>query len=202
MTVYFIRHAQSAFNAVHDPRKPDPMIFDAPITELGKTQAQKARRRVKKLNIETVIVSPFTRTLQTASWIFGHKFPFQISADVREQLCNSCDVGSTPAELSMIYPHLDFSHLAERWWYDGEKDHRGISVEPEEVLMERAKNFASHLKRENIHSTAIVSHGNFIRAMTGVKPENCEIIEFDPSYSFIADDGVAGGHRVAGTKPA
>ena len=61
MTVYFIRHAQSAFNAVHDPRKPDPMIFDAPITELGKTQAQKARRRVKKLNIETVIVSPFTQ---------------------------------------------------------------------------------------------------------------------------------------------
>ncbi|NBT42214.1 MAG: histidine phosphatase family protein, partial [Alphaproteobacteria bacterium] len=95
MTVYFIRHAQSAFNAVHDPRKPDPMIFDAPITELGKTQAQKARRQVEKLNIETVIVSPFTRTLQTASWIFGHKFPFQISADVREQLCNSCDVGST-----------------------------------------------------------------------------------------------------------
>ena len=30
VTIYLIRHAQSAFNAVHDdPNKPDPMIFDA-----------------------------------------------------------------------------------------------------------------------------------------------------------------------------
>ena len=33
------------------------------------------------------------------------------------------------------------------------------------------------LKREAIHSTAIVSHGNFIRALTGIKPKNCEVIE-------------------------
>ncbi len=188
MTIYFIRHAQSAFNAVHDPLKPDPMIFDAPITDLGKIQAQQVRRQVEKLDVKTVIVSPFTRTIETALWIFGFRFPFQISADVREQLCNSCDVGSAPGELSRSFPHLSFDHLAERWWYDGEKDHRGISVEPEEVLMKRANNFASHLRRENIHSTAIVSHGNFIRAMTGVKPKNCEIIKFDPSYSVIAGD--------------
>ena len=35
--------------------------------------------------------------------MFGFKFPFQISADVREQLCNSCDVGSTPNELSRVF---------------------------------------------------------------------------------------------------
>ncbi len=92
MTIYLIRHAQSAFNAVHDPKKPDPMIFDAPITELGKTQARLARNEVEKLNIKSVIVSPFTRTLQTAQLIFEKSLPFQISAAVREQLCNSCDV--------------------------------------------------------------------------------------------------------------
>ena len=180
MTVYLIRHAQSAFNAVHDPLKPDPMIFDAPLTEFGKIQAKQARSQVQKLDIKTVIVSPFTRTLQTAKLIFGDRLKFQISADVREQLCNSCDVGSAPGELARKFPHLDFNHLAERWWYEGEKDHRGISVEPEEVLMGRANNFASHLKREVIQSTAIVSHGNFIRALTGIKPKNCEIIQFDP----------------------
>ena len=179
MSVYLIRHAQSAFNAVHDPLKPDPMIFDAPITELGEVQAYQARRQVEKLDINAVIVSPFTRTLQTAQLIFGDRLKFQISADVREQLCNSCDVGSAPGELARKFPHLDFNHLAERWWYEGEKDHRGISVEPEEVLMERANNFASHIKREDIQSTAIVYHGNFIRALTGIKPKNCEIIQFD-----------------------
>ena len=48
MTVYLIRHAQSAFNAVHDPLKPDPMIFDAPLTEFGKIQAKQARSQVRK----------------------------------------------------------------------------------------------------------------------------------------------------------
>ena len=184
MAIYLIRHAQSVFNAAYDPLKPDPMIFDALITELGEFQAQQARCKVERLDIKTVIVSPFMRTLQTAQLIFGDRLPFQISADVREQLCNSCDVGSTPSKLSKIFPHFDFDHLDECWWYDGEKDQRGISVEPEEVFMKRVNNFASHLKHENIHSTAIVSHGNFIRALTGIKPENCEIIEFDPSNLF------------------
>jgi len=46
--------------------------------------------------------------------------------------------------------------------------------------MERANGFAEYIRRESIHSTAIVSHGNFIRALTGIKPQNCEIIEFNP----------------------
>jgi broad specificity phosphatase PhoE len=180
MTIYLIRHAQSAFNAVYDSNKPDPMIFDAPITALGETQAQQARSEINQLDLKNVIVSPFTRTLQTAHLIFGDKLPFQINATVREQLCNSCDVGSSPQELARDYPHLDFDHLDDCWWHDGEKDHRGISVEPHETLQERANGFAEFLKRERIHSTAIVSHGNFIHALTGIQPKNCEVIKFNP----------------------
>ena len=84
MTIYLIRHAQSAFNAVYDPNKPDPMIFDAPITALGETQAQQARSEVKQLDLTNVIVSPFTRTLQTAQIIFGNRLPFQINSEVRD----------------------------------------------------------------------------------------------------------------------
>lgn len=180
MTIYLIRHAQSAFNAVYDPNKPDPMIFDAPITALGEAQALQARNEIKQLKLDNVIVSPFTRTLQTAHLIFENRLPFQINATVREQLCNSCDVGSPPKELAQKYPHLDFDHLDDCWWHDGERDHRGISVEPHETLQERADTFAEFVKREGIHSTAIVSHGNFICALTGIQPQNCEVIKFDP----------------------
>ena len=179
MSIYLIRHAQSAFNAVYGPNKPDPMIFDAPITELGETQAKQARREVEKLDIKNVIVSPFTRTLQTAQLIFENRLPLQINAAVREQLVNSCDVGSPPHKLAQDFPHLNFNHLDDCWWHEGEKDYRGISVEPEEVLMERADRFVDYIKRESIHSTAIVSHGNFIRALTGIKPKNCEVIQFN-----------------------
>ena len=180
MTLYLIRHAQSAFNALHDLNKPDPMIFDAPITELGEMQARKVRDEIEKLDIKSVIVSPFTRTIQTAQLIFGNKYPFQINAAVREQLCNSCDVGSSPFELSKNFPFLNFDHLDECWWHEGEKDHRGIAVEPEEILIKRANKFADELKSKNIKSTAIVSHGNFIRALTGIKPKNCELIKYIP----------------------
>ena len=113
VTVYLIRYAQSAFNAVYDPNKPDPMIFDAPITALGEIQAHQARSEVQQLDIANVIVSPFTKTLQTAQLIFGNRLRFQISSAVREQLCNSCDVGSPPHKLAKDFSHLNFNHLDE-----------------------------------------------------------------------------------------
>jgi broad specificity phosphatase PhoE len=181
MTIYLIRHAQSTFNAVYDPDQPDPMIFDAPITELGEQQARQTRNRVQHLDVERVIVSPLSRTLQTASLIFGARLPFHINAAVREQLTNSCDVGRSPTELSRDYPELDFGHLEECWWHNEAKDHRGISVESSETLQERADSFANFLRTTQVRSTAIVTHGNFIRALTGIQPDNCQIMEFDPT---------------------
>jgi len=181
MTIYLIRHAQSEFNAVFDPEKPDPMIFDAPLSPLGEQQARETQTRIHQYDITNVIVSPMTRTLQTASLIFGNSRVFKINAMVREQLSNSCDVGRPPHELAKDYPHLDFGHLDQCWWHDEEKDHRGISVEPDETLQERADGFAEFLLQNRIRSTAIVSHGNFIRALTSIQPENCQIIKFDPA---------------------
>ncbi|MFS8183870.1 histidine phosphatase family protein [Pseudovibrio denitrificans] len=179
MTIYLIRHAQSAFNAVFDPQKPDPMIFDAPITELGEAQIMQARSVINRLDIQSIIVSPLTRALQTACLMFGDKRPFQINPLVRERVCHSCDVGRPPHELAQDFPHLDFDHLDECWWHKGENDHGGISVEPQEILQKRANEFAEYLKRERIHSTAVVTHGRFIRALTGCRINNCEVIEFE-----------------------
>jgi len=180
MTIYLIRHAQSEFNAVFDPNAPDPMIFDAPLSALGRQQALDARGKVAELAISNVIVSPFTRTLQTASLIFGE------NSTVREQLSNSCDVGSHPAKLATGYPHLAFDHLPDCWWHDGEKDHRGISVEPHAVLQRRADEFVEHIQQNNMHSTAVVSHGNFIHALTGIHLDNCQIIRFEPATRLHA----------------
>jgi len=181
VTIYLIRHAQSKFNAVFDlNRSKDPMIFDAPITELGERQALDVRDQVAQLGIKRIIVSPFTRALQTACLIFGETRPFEVHPEVREQVVHSCDVGRPPHELAGDFSHLEFSHLENHWWYKGENDQNGIPVEPDEVLKQRADAYATTLKSAPSRPTAIVSHGNFIRALSGIKPGNCEIIEYDP----------------------
>ena len=179
MSIYLIRHGQSSFNAVFDPDKPDPMIFDAPLSQKGISQAKQVRSNIENLAVKNVIVSPFMRTLQTASLIFGNRLPFEINANVREQLSNSCDVGSPPHLLATKYPHLDFDHLDECWWHEGTKDHRGLSVESHEILLERTNEFHRFLKQNRINSTAIVTHGNFIHALTGVRADNCQIVRYE-----------------------
>lgn len=181
MSIYLIRHAQSEFNAAFMPDDPDPMIFDAPLSPLGKAQAVETRTHINALDIVNLIVSPMTRTLQTATLIFENIHPVSINADVREQLIHSCDVGRAPNSLAKDYPHLDFSHLDECWWHNEEKNHLGYSVESRELVEQRADQFIDYLIANNTHSTAIISHGNFINAMTGIKPQNCEIIKFDPT---------------------
>ena len=181
MSIYLIRHAQSEFNAAFTPDAPDPMIFDAPLSPLGMTQAVETRAHISKLNISNLIVSPMTRTLQTATLIFENAHPVSINAVIREQLTHSCDMGQAPQQLTKEYPHLDFSHLDECWWHNGEINDLGYSVESRELLEQRAEQFIDFLIANNIHSTAIVSHGNFIHATTGIQPQNCEIIEFDPA---------------------
>jgi len=187
MTIYFIRHAQSLFNAAFDRDKPDPMIFDAPLSELGKSQAKKAGKNFSDIEINHVIVSPFTRTLQTAHLIFGNTRPMAVNVTVREQLSNSCDVGSHPQVLARNYPHLDFDHLDDHWWHKGEEDHRGIAIEPHEILMVRANQFVDLARKSAMHSTAVVSHGNFIHAITGIHLDNCQIIAFDPVENRVTD---------------
>ena len=180
MTIFLLRHAQSQFNAVYQADQPDPLLFDARLSELGHQQGHLTRPNISSLPIDRVIVSPLTRTLQTATLLFGATRPFEINAQVREQVLNSCDVGRTPAELAREYPHLDFNHLPDHWWHKDVPDFRGIPVEPDHVLQDRADGFSNYLRDIGAKNTAIVTHGNFIHALTGIKPDNCQIIEFDP----------------------
>ena len=70
MPIYLIRHGQSEFNAAHVQGCPDPMIWDAPLTALGREQARKARAEIAGLGIQQVLTTPLTRAIQTAKIIF------------------------------------------------------------------------------------------------------------------------------------
>jgi broad specificity phosphatase PhoE len=179
MAFYFIRHAQSEFNVIFMETRIDPIMYDSVLSPFGMQQAVGVKNNIAELNITRVIVSPFIRTLQTASQIFGDDYPFEVSHGVREQLSNSCDVGSHRDVLKEKYPHLEFGHLPDVWWHQGELDERGLAVEPHEVLIKRTDAYLKTLKPDANGSTAIVTHGNFIHAVTGEFTVNCEIVKID-----------------------
>ena len=114
MPIYFIRHAQSEFNAAHMEGGKDPMIFDAPLTDKGRRQAEEAKAQVAELGIKQVITSPLTRAIQTSLCLFEDIAPITVSASHRELLVYSGDVGRPPRQLQRDFPTLSFSHLPIR----------------------------------------------------------------------------------------
>jgi len=116
--IYVIRHAESEANAAMDLDNPT-YYYDAKITVKGEEQAIKAREDLKKIQFDTYICSPLTRTMQTFSIIFPGKKPL-LDPLIREQLYHSCDVGRQPNILKKEFPEFDFSNLNKYWWNNDE----------------------------------------------------------------------------------
>ncbi|HEY1314642.1 MAG TPA: histidine phosphatase family protein, partial [Steroidobacteraceae bacterium] len=121
-----------------------------------------------------IIVSPYTRALQTAQPILDwHQVPVTIMHEVREQAAFTCDIGSAPTVLASRFPHHDFEHLPAKWWHEG--------TETSAQTRERANGFRVLMAaREDKDTTLLVSHWAFLLALCGIELANGEILEYDP----------------------
>jgi glucosyl-3-phosphoglycerate phosphatase len=173
--MFLLRHGQSYFNLHFGETRVDPGIEDPELTPLGIEQAAAAAGQLADLALTRMIVSPYTRALQTAQPILGiHNVPVKVMSEVREQAAFACDIGTPPAVLAIRFPHHDFAHLAPKWWRDG--------IETSEETGERANAFRTLMAaRDDSATTLMVGHWAFIRALTGVSLANGAILEFDPS---------------------
>ena len=177
--IYLIRHGQSTFNAHCESCGGDPMLFDARLSDLGVAQVADARQAAAGIGADLIVVSPLTRALQTASGIFGdRRIPTIVSSLHRERLESSCDVGRAPALLAPEFPMFDFDHLADIWWHDGEKDDRGIAVEPDHSFSRRVGEFSRWIAARPEATLAVVGHGTFFHSLAGRYLQNCEIMKY------------------------
>ena len=93
-----LRHGQSEFNLHFGATRRDPGIIDPRLTALGHTQAQEAAQQLAGQGIERIIVSPYTRALQTARPVAAALgLPVTIDPIVRERYAFACDIGSPRA---------------------------------------------------------------------------------------------------------
>ena len=175
MPIYLIRHGQSEFNAAHSDGGPDPMIFDAPLTALGRAQAAEARKSAATLGIQQVICTPLTRAIETARIIFDGIAPIKVSADPAEHLAHSCDMGRSPELLAAEFPDLDFAHLSPVWWHDGPLNPVGVPAEPDHLFHARISRFRDSLATAQPRPMAIVGHFNTFQSLAGFSMKNCEI---------------------------
>lgn len=137
--LYFIRHAESEFNAVADlmekkygeddfydaeeyiQEKFDRKYLDVEITQEGRQHALEAREKMKDVEVDLIIVSPMRRALSTCSIIFeGHKSkaPIIVEPSFREIMESSNDIGSRLEESIQLFPTFNFDHINDKEaWY-------------------------------------------------------------------------------------
>jgi glucosyl-3-phosphoglycerate phosphatase len=174
-SMFLLRHGQSYFNLHFNETRVDPGIKDPELTPLGAQQAAAAAARLADAALCRIIISPYTRALQTAEPILAiHRVPVDIMHEVRERAAYECDVGSPPDLLAARFPHHDFVHLPTRWWNEG--------VESLEDTVARADAFRARMAtRDDSAMTLLVSHWAFILALSGKSTANGEILEYDPA---------------------
>ncbi len=119
--LHLIRHAEGTHN-LNEEQSKLPLHFDAKLTEKGVNQCNELAKQTKDLNVDAIIVSPLTRTLDTAILSFPHLYgdnknskktvPFIAHEEWRETVNFLCDARRPTAVLQQQYPHVCFNNLA------------------------------------------------------------------------------------------
>ncbi len=172
-----VRHGQSQWNAAFNRTRIDPDIRDPHLTETGREQATIAAGRLADRGVDRLIVSPYTRTLQTAAVIAEQlRLPIEVEPLVRERAAFSCDVGAERSDLARSWPDLRFDHLDEIWWPARETDGE---------LADRCRRFrTSMLAVTDWRRVAVITHWGFIRGLTGQEVGNGALVSFDPTGAW------------------
>jgi broad specificity phosphatase PhoE len=170
-----LRHGQSEFNLAFTATRRDPGIVDAKLTPLGHQQAAHAAEALAGEPIRRIIVSPYTRALQTAAPIAKRLgVPVIVNPIVRERYAFTCDVGSPRTELVLAWPEHNFAPLDEVWWPPIE--------EPADSVVARAALFRAEMAAlPDWSDTLVISHWGFILCMTGESAVNGQWLRCDPT---------------------
>jgi len=116
----------------------------------------------KKNKIETIFVSPLSRTLQTASNIFKDtNIKMIANDDIMEypQSIEYCNKRRNKNELKIIYPQVDFNDIPDESTYWCEEP----IVESLFELKQRSNKFKEMLKERPEKNICVVSHSTFLK---------------------------------------
>ena len=161
--IFCIRHGLALHNVLY--WKMGNIVYnkyqDTPLLPEGYRQAKKCRRTWEKIDdIELILVSPLSRTLETMRTIFKHKNVPIIALDELMEYPHGnelCNKRKRISQLELVYPNIDFSNIKcdDDVTYD----------EFEETitqLQERQEVVKKFIRKRTENNIAIVSHSSWI----------------------------------------
>ncbi len=186
--VILLRHGETVFNVVFGRTRRDPGIRDPRLTERGREQAAEAAHALAGNSITHVLASPYTRAIQTANVIArALDVPLVIDETIRERFSYSCDVGTPRSVLATRWPDYTFDHLNDIWWPDRE--------EPISQFQARCDAFRRRMAASaDWRTAAVVTHWGVIRALTGLRIKNGEMLRHDPTSEAGGNATLESGH--------
>ena len=160
-----IRHGYSLhnelFNKIGVQAFRIPLSYDAPLTNHGHVESiELGYNWDKKHDIELVLVSPLTRTLETCMNIFGDTdIPIECHEFLREYPIgeDTCNKRSSLTEIKGKYPKIDFnlSMDDDLLWKENYRE----TIPELEIRIQIMINYIRSRKEINI---AIVGHSSFL----------------------------------------
>lgn len=161
-----LRHCESEFNRLYTLTGRDPGVADPCLSAQGREHARRLVHELAGEHITRILVSPFTRALETAAPIAkALGITPEITPLVRERGMYSCDEGSPASALCSAWPRLDFAGLDEIWWSD--------LPESDRHLQSRVQRFRSFMAAQPASGeTLVVSHWWFLLSLCGDSLEN------------------------------
>ena len=177
--VFLIRHGEALHNIKLFGKDTyfDKKNLDSPLTAVGISQAKTLGNTwLYKNNIDLILVSPLTRTLQTATNIFPENNIPMIALDsIKEypQGKHTPNIRKTKKELKSLWKNIDFDLIEKNDSFIGKK-------ETEEQLNNRVQDVKNYIIAINKKNIAIVSHSSFINCFFGKE------LEKEDSYGTIS----------------
>jgi len=164
--LYCIRHGESTHNVLYKKHGMktffDKNYYDTKLTELGENQALELGNTWNdKEKMDIVLVSPLSRTLQTAMNIFKGTNIKIIALDCLKEYPqgkHTCNKRDTSNNLSNKFPQIDFSLL------DSNEDEMWSKTEIESIqsLLDRMNKMYDFIETKNYTNIALVGHNSFI----------------------------------------
>jgi broad specificity phosphatase PhoE len=193
-SLYLIRHGHSLHNELFHKIGVQafriPATIDSPLTQEGHLQSiELGQSWQKKKEIELVLVSPLTRTLETCMNIFGDtEIPIISQEFLREYPIgeDTCNKRSSLTLLKNHFPKIEFRLDVDRdtLW---KEDYRENMIE----LEQRLEKMITYLQKRPEKNIAIVGHSSFFGQFKdnhiGYLENGDEELKHCYPYEFILD---------------